>query len=273
MKKAFSSALLFLLVWSCVVVEKGEILPQYSVYSILTPEDSVINVFVGKVFEIGERFNIDSGKYIKEADVFIQSGDENRKLRFNTRTKSYRAINDGFLKYGQKYIVEVSPANGPKLRAETTIPEKPASLQIAEELEEQDFSVQVKWEDRSNERNFYKLSGETQAERLSLILPLSWENGGAIWRTNDAYNSGKIINSPLGIINGLDKVTGKLDVRISLYSMGESYFLFDRKLEEIQLRNSFTEKFESPIFFPSNIVNGLGFFGSYAKTDTIIHVK
>jgi hypothetical protein len=273
MKKLILLIIVALSLNACIVVDESIIIPKYAVYSILCPTDSLISVFVGKVYEVNQSFPTDTGKYISSAKVFISNSEKKEQLIFNRKTKRFELANKGFLESNKQYFLEVNIDNTILLKAKTTIPDEVENVKTNKEINENDANVIISWQDSPQNTNFYKLEAKTESSNLGLYLPFNWEKSGSYWRTNDVFKEGKIINSPYGTLPNLDKVTGKIGVLLTVFNMEKLYFDFDKKIESVQLRDTFTEKFESPIILESNIENGLGLFSSYTKKNIFVSIK
>ena len=273
MKKLFLITLIALSINACKIVDKSIILPKYSVYGILCPTDSLVSVFVGKVYEVNQVFPTDTGKYISSAKVYISNSEKKEQLIFNKKTKKFELINKGFLEYNKTYLLEVNINNSILLKAKTTIPDEIENIKTNKEINENDANITISWQDSPKNTNFYKLEAKMESSNLGLYLPFNWEKSGSFWRTNDVFKEGRIINSPYGTLPNLDKATGKIGISLTIFNMEKLYFDFDKKIESVQIRDTFTEKFESPIILESNMENGLGLFSSYTKKNIFISIK
>jgi hypothetical protein len=255
--------------FSCVKVEEVRILPLYSVYSIVSPTDSLITVFAGNTYSIGESFSIDSGKFISNALVKIFNEENSLSLALNTNTKLYEGVNNNFIKENRTYFLEVI-INNDTLRAETKVPKNPTLTIDTTFVEQDQANLIVSWPKANQEAPAnYRLLGYVDFDG-PFIPFFYWGSEHSIWETQEEYSSGDKITSPIGNFKFSEPFEQGL-VSITLESLDKNWYDFNKNLLALQSRTPFTKLFEAPIYFQSNITNALGIFSSYSQSE--IHLK
>ncbi len=269
MKKVFICLIIAILFYSCIKVDSVQPLPKYSIYGIIAPHDSLLSVFVGKVYAIGQSFPSDTGKYVSTAKVWLESELGIKELFFNKVTKKYQSLNNNYIKSEKVYTLKIKLNDGEMMEATTVVPNDIQNFTFSKAIIADDFILETSWNDDPKIKNYYKLTGLPQSK--SYYSPyFYWDKSLVVWRVGD--NEGKTIKSPQGLLQNISKYDG-VYILLTLQNMEKIYFDFDNKLVAIQNRSSFTEKFETPILFESNIKNGLGLFSSYTEKQVIIQTK
>lgn len=270
MKRLFLFLATSISFYNCINVEEIKSIPKYSVYCILNPDDSKIELFLSNTYTINQSFPIDSGKYIKNAFVYIRSENNVVKLNLNEKTKKYEVQNNDFLKENETYSLQII-INQDTLEAQTIIPPKP-SLIIEEALViNNEAQISISWLKNKNNESYYRLIGSVDTGRASNPF-FYWDNEFGIWRTNNINSQTDIIKSPNG--NFLfGESNQEVEVLITLEILDSSWFQFKNQLDALLIRDSFTKKFESPIYYESNISNAVGVFGSYSKAELNFKLK
>ncbi|MFN8432061.1 MAG: DUF4249 family protein [Spirosomataceae bacterium] len=256
---------------SCIKVEPPQPLPLYSVYGILNPSDTTIKIFLGKTFSINESFSYDSLKFVPGAKIFIETHNKTRKQLFlNNDTKEYETPNNGFLIGGNTYYLKIS-VNGDTLTASTRIPNI-ATIKLEEKsINNNICEIVVSWDKNlESEYNNFRLIGHVNTN--SPIIPgFYWGSDLYLRKINGNDIEGNKIFSPTGSFDITD--FSDANISIQLETLDSILYDFIEKLDAVQTRTSFTKKFESPIFFKSNVKNGSGVFGSMTKSELIISLK
>jgi hypothetical protein len=264
MKKLFLFFVLIASQYACIKVEPPNALPEYSVYSLLNPTDSLIQVFIARTYSLNESFPIDSGRYISGALVKISDGANEMTLELNSYNKVYEAANHGFLKSGKTFYLTVVIGTD-TLSSETSIPEAPELKLEQRGVSENSGQVTVSWnkpQPVSNE--FFRLTGNVEFN--SSFFPFFyWDSTPFLWQTESRLISNDVIYSPVGNFDFAQYDSAR--IHIVLESLDENWFDFKNKLDAVQLRTSFSKKFEAPVYFNSNVKNAIGLFGSFSQTE------
>ena len=263
---------LILVIWqiSCISVEQINPVPNYSVYSILNPSDSIIKVFVAKTYGIEEYFSIDSLKYISNGKVILESENKiSKQLFLNKNTKEYVALNDGFLKPGKRYYLTIIIKKD-TISSNTKIPEYSEIKVELNNVQNNIGQVIVSWNKtiEPNSQN-YRLLGSVNTN--SPITPgFFWGEDLFLNKINGKNVSGNNVVSPLGSFDFTS--FSNANVLVELEVLDSGLYDFREKLDAIQIQTSFTKKFEAPIFFNSNIDNAVGVFGSMTHSEITINL-
>jgi hypothetical protein len=256
---------------SCIKVEPPQPLPLYSVYGILNPSDSIIKIFLGKTFKINESFSFDSLKFVSGAKIFIESDNKTSKQLFlNNDTKEYETPNNGFLIEGNTYYLKIS-VNGDTVTASTRIPNR-ATIKLEEKsIINNTCEILVSWDKNSvSESNNFRLIGHVDTN--SPITPgFYWGSDLYLRKINGNDIEGNKIFSPTGSFDIKDFSNAYISIQVE--TVDSILYDFLEKLDAVQTRTSFTKKFESPIFFKSNVNNGSGIFGSITKSELIFSLN
>jgi hypothetical protein len=262
--------LLFFVSLGCVRVEEINSIPKYSVYCVLNPDEAKIELFLSNTYAINQNFPIDSGKYIRNAKVVVKSNNRSVTLFLNEKTKKYESPNLNFLKENNEYSLQIL-INQDTLNAQTFIPSKPNLTVEESTIIKNEAQIRVKWLKDKINKTYYRLLGSVDTGAASNPF-FYWDNEFGIWRTSGEYSSENTIRSPIG--NFVFPSTSKeVDVLISLESLDNYWYQFKNKLDALLIRDSFTKKFESPIYYQSNITNAVGVFGAFTKTEINLKIK
>jgi hypothetical protein len=251
-------------------VEEIQNIPNYSVYCILNPDAAGIELFLADTYGINEPFPLASGKYIKNARVSIADGSHSKTLLLNEKTKKYEAENLGFVKGNSTYFLRIIIGQD-TLNARTFVPSQTELVIEEAEVYENEAIVRVAWEKDKQNNTSYRLSGSVDAGTASNPF-FYWGSEFGIWRTAGEYSSDNFIRSPVGNFS-FAKALGKVNVQIILESLDNNFYQFRNKLDALLIRDSFTKKFESPIFYTSNVSKAVGIFGAYTKTEIVLEMK
>lgn len=266
MIKRFLALFIFsCLLLSCIEVDTDITMPRASVFSLVSPSDSIISVFVGRVYERGEPILLDSGKYLSEAKVSIRSSTVIKDLMFNNKTKFYEGVNNSFIQPDEPYTLNVE-VEGLSIQGATRVP-----AQYALTVDTLNKEVNVSWKKGSAFGN-YELTGAAVFEGY-FQGRFSWGAKGGIWDTADDQHTGETVTAPAGIITFPETVR-KVLLNIRLRAYDPHTYDFIKKEEILENRTELFKRLEAPVFLNSNLgENAVGLFGSYTESKTEISIE
>ncbi len=248
---------------SCMEVEDTPDIPDTSVYSLISPQDTLIEVFIAKVYRRADFIPLDSGKYIPNAKVFIFSPTDSVELKLNSRTKKYDCRNDGFIKNGETYYLKISFDNK-NLSAQTRIPDKYVPVLSDVSVSNSLATLSLEWQKSGRQQGFYRVLSNVEFD-INLRTGFYWGNAGGPLDTQDTYFNGERIVLEDGNFT-VPYNAKKADLYFSHNSYDPAAYNFIRKLDVIQNRTEFLKHFEAPVFLEYNIDGGaIGLFGSFSN--------
>lgn len=262
--KQFGKSLVFLITLlslACVKVESPDPVPNYSVYGVISPMDEYIQIFFGKTFALGEAFSIDSMKFVPNAKVTLTSNGVIKELKFNSKSKEYESMNNGFLRENQTYQLNIYVGKD-SIFSTTTIPVSPKLILVEGDVSGNNGQVRVSWNKTTTTNANYRLTGAADFD-TPFVPFFYWDSEFYVWTAESRNFPESTILSPLGNFDFAQYTDA--DVTIELESLDAAWYDFEKKLGNLLRQSSFTKKFEAPIFFKSNIKNAVGVFGSYSK--------
>jgi hypothetical protein len=270
MKKYYWIALLGVLVMSlqaCVSdadVDVPEVAPKLVVQGFISPQEDQVQIKVSKSKPV---FGLDNegSLYIENAAVKLMSISDTVILEYNSIERFYYINQDEFpITGGQTYWIEVSADDLPTVYSSTTVPTITPFVNSATYLSTQNFEgggfgessttfeYNVQWMDMESGESYYRL-----------ILGLEGIGSGSepvdLYYT-DALNDGEIISKNVFVGTWYDDINPEQEpFGIYLLSLDENYYLYHRNLILLGGGDPFSE----PVQLHSNIINGLGCFGSF----------
>lgn len=271
------SALVFSACDSGVEIEK--IAPEnlVSVSSLISPQDSVVRVYVYQGKVLGEVARADSA-IIKNAKVSIADGNISSVLVFNSKTNAYE-INNQVLKITalKTYRLEVVTATGVVLKASCTIPSTPAEVVIEGVKDANDFLFNLNWPPLDKTEYFtfkFELVDVLFKPRLGATsgptMRFSFASAQSFFDNKDRPS--KPIES--AVINAF--VAEKVSLKTTFYSLDESTFKYLNTKAAANNWNSNTSGFVPNLREPqaifSNIEGGVGVFSGYNQRIAIFKI-
>lgn len=281
--------LLCQLFYSCIEVDEQvqTANAKIAVVALLSPSDSLIAAFVSIVNPLNKEFNV-SESIPKNAKIVIISGDKKIILPFVDSTQRYQLFNTSFIKFDSQYelFVEVNGYNSVHSSCKT-LKEIVPTASLSNDDKKVTFSI--KWKDTPIETNAYSVYVRYWNQQVR-----SLSSSGVIWNNSisssfsisdvslskteitaigNLTKSKSISDTTTFFVNftNIDQETNTfLSKRSSQYNQNESNqqsiidFISDVSNKQADL-NSFFERFKEPILLPSNIENGLGYFGGYNR--------
>ena len=273
--------------YSCVEIDEqvqtGN--AKIAVVALLSPPDSLIAAFVSIVNPLNKEFNVNES-IPKNAKISIISGDRKIILPYVDSTQRYQIFDKSFVKFDNQYelIVEVKGYNSVRSSYNTLKEITPTASQSNDDKK---VTFSIKWKDTPVEANTYNVYVRywNQQIRSTSFSGVIWNNNiGSSFSISDVNLSNPEITAIANltksksisdtttffvIFSNIDQQTNAFfSKRSSQYNQNESNqqsisdFISDVSNKQTDL-NSFFERFKEPVLIPSNIENGLGYFGGY----------
>lgn len=257
--------------------------PKFAVVAVISPTDSLVTAFVSTINPLGQEFKAPDVT-VKNAKVIIKSGAEQLQLRYVDSTQRYQVVTKSFVRYDTNYELLVEIPNQTPLKATyKTLKEISPTIQLTQD--KQKVEIGVNWKDTPDESNLYSLSINYWNAQLGRISSsgIDWEG---IARTSITISDNGSLNYTVKgtllksssvsdttkftlLFYNIDKATSDFfNKRSAQYNQNranqQSIFDFIADVSQNQTDlNTFFERFKEPVLLPSNIENGLGFFGGY----------
>ncbi len=274
------------LVSACIEVESPQPLPDYAVFCVLSPGDSLLIATLSRVVPVGERYRLDSTVALPDAVVTLAEGNRVVRLRYNARNFRYEIRNEGFVQPQRTYRLAAEIKNQAPLRASCRVPSDGLAFTTTGEFSGEDYVFSVTWTDLPGEENFYFLTGEVQGNvpmrvpignGLTGISPLmvAWGTGfNPRVFTTDKNRDGQRFYSPEGIVRRAANATDSVLLSIRLENRSPEYFEYSQKiLDQPMGEDGLISRFKEPALVPSNVENGLGLFGAFSRKTIRVRLK
>jgi hypothetical protein len=275
--------------YSCIEVDEQlqTANAKLAVIALLSPSDSLVAAFVSVVNPLNKEFNV-SESVPRNAKVSIISGGKKIILPFVDSTQRYQLFDKGFIKFNNQYelLVEVNGYNSVHSSC-NMLKEIIPTASISNDDKKVTFTI--KWKDTPIETNAYSVYVRywNQQVRSISFSGVIWNNSiGSSFNVSDVNlsnpeitaignltKSKSISDTTTFFVNftNIDQQTSTfLSKRSSQYNQNESNqqsisdFISDVSNKQADL-NSFFERFKEPVLLPTNIENGLGYFGGYSR--------
>lgn len=276
-----------LIAFGCVEVNtvSPKTSPKFAVIALISPTDSLITAFVSAINPLGQEFKA-SDMIVKNAKVSMSSGKEQLQLRYVDSTQRYQAVTKSFVKYDTHYDLSVEiPSQLPLKAGYKTLKEISPTIQLTKA--EQKIGIEVSWKDTPEEANIYSLSinyWNAQLRRIS-SSGIDWEgiarssitisdreNNHSIFTSKGTLSKSSSISDTTKftlLFYNIDQTTSNFfNKRSAQYNQNQANqqsiidFITDVSQNQTDL-NTFFERFKEPVLLPTNVENGLGFFGGY----------
>ena len=260
-------------------VENQVLTPQnlVSVSSLISPQDSIVRVFVYQGKTLGEIANA-SQAVIKDAKLSIADENVSRDLVFSAKTNSYEISNQVLKVMASKtYRLQVITATGIVLKASCTVPPTPAEVVIDGIKDGNDFVFNLNWPPVDNTAYFsfdFELTDVVFKPRLGVTFgpQLALFFGG----TQSLFNNKDRPNKPIErkVVNAF--VAEKISLKTAFFSMDENTFKYLSTKADANNWNANTSGFvpnlrePQPVF--SNVEGGVGVFGGYNKKVSVFKI-
>ncbi|WP_169579743.1 DUF4249 family protein [Runella zeae] len=283
------SIFLWILVWvitsNCIEVSplSPKASPKFAVVAVISPTDSLVTAFVSTINPLGQEFKT-SDMVVKNAKVNIKSGAEQLQLQYVDSIQRYQTVTKSFVRYDTNYELLVEIPNQTPLKATyKTLKEISPTIQLIQD--KQNVEIKVNWKDTPDESNVYSLSINYWNAQLGRISSsgIDWEgiartsitisdNGNLNYTAKGTLPKSSSVSDTTKftlLFYNIDKATSDFfNKRSAQYNQNQANqqsifeFITDVSQNQTDL-NTFFERFKEPVLLPSNIENGLGFFGGY----------
>lgn len=273
MKKILSLPLIFL-IFACeewqVESPIQNLRELIVVNSMISPQDSLLTVYVSRGEDLGKTVRIDS-LIIKNAKVFISDGINQEELFFNPNNKRYEAIPKK-VKIIENKTYNLEVIYGAKiLKASCTVPKKVENLRVEGKLINDDYALSTRWEDLDDEKNFYLLSSSVTNKANTISTTIDWDNK-SLSENRIITSRAKNILIYTGIIRFF-KSNKYEKIKVKVSSIDSNYEQYILKQSSIKSDGGIFDGFIEPKLNYTNIKSGAGIFGAFNLSQLEIIVK
>ena len=240
------------------------------VYSVISPQDSVIEVKVYKsnplFSEVIYKWEEDKFPPVMNATVLLSGEGQSVTIPYDEENKAYRMDRSAiYIKAGGHYELKVMAPGFAQVNAECTVPgQTPPDIEITgsgmtEETGMEEWYFEFRFKDLPEIGHYYLVTaglihqdqymGE---EAQTYVYSASFKQGNSL--VNDKSNDGGYFNYrtyPLSLY-----YVGSNNVWVSLSLIDENYYQYAQSVYNFQNENPFSEP--TPVY--SNIKGGLGVF-------------
>lgn len=251
-----------------------------AISSFVSPQDSLIVVYVYKGQKVGSIIKSDSAR-IRDAAVTVSNGSKQVNLLYNDSTKRYEAENL-FRNSEPGTILSLEVIAPEQLTAYATaiIPPKPNEVSVKGTRVGKDYLFSVIWENPSSYK-FYNVWADVEGEiRSSIgIFPLITSidiPDNSFYFPSDKQASGR--NSETGIVNSAyDATSERVVLIVTVANVDDTFFKFYKSFREYQtwLANTSDNlpNFKESVPIYSNVRNGTGYFAAYNSSKKTVRIK
>ncbi|WP_170118944.1 DUF4249 family protein [Dyadobacter jiangsuensis] len=251
-----------------------------AISSFVSPQDSLIAVYVYKGQKVGSVIKSDSAR-IRDATVKVSNGSKHVNLSYNQSSKRYEAENL-FRNSEPGTILSLEVIAPEQLTAYATavIPPKPNDVSVKGTRVGKDYLFSVNWENPGSYK-FYNVWAEVEGEiRSSIgIFPLITSidiPDNSFYFPSDKQASGR--NSESGIVNSAyDATSERVVLTVTVANVDDTFFKFYKSFREYQtwLANTSDNlpNFKESVPIYSNIRNGTGYFAAYNSNKKTVSIK
>jgi|JI6StandDraft_1071083.scaffolds.fasta_scaffold94686_2 hypothetical protein len=259
-------------------VEIDRILPDnlVAVSSLISPQDSVVRVYVYQGKALGEVARSDAA-IISDAKVTIEGNNTIHSLVFDAKTNSYSISNQEVkVTPSKQYKLQVTTKSGIILKASCIVPSNPDMTIIKGLQEGNDYIFNLEWPVLDKVAFFtfsFDLTDVIFKPQLGASSgpSLGFITGSNLFNNNDRPN--KLIESKVFNAFRAEKVS----LKTTFYSLEGNAFNYLKTKTDAYNWNSNTSglipnlREPQPVF--SNIQGGVGIFGAYNQGITITSIK
>jgi Domain of unknown function (DUF4249) len=257
-------------------------LPKYAVVSTVSPADTLLSAFVSKVIPVGDNFN--SEELIPQNAIVKISGEGKAiELKYNSTSKRYESREKGFINFGKKYELSVSIPQAVNLKAITEILPK-RHFDLETETKQDTLYLTAKWTKNKQTESYTGISAFYAGKTPNTFQYVSW---GRYTETDTGIEAfGKLALANIAKPNILTVRWTEMDIVARTYFLKRSQqYNQNESLQQSMLAfavgasanganlNSFFERFKDPVLLPTNVQNGLGYFGSYIVDEQKVVLK
>lgn len=273
------------------------------VQGFISPQDTVLAVYVDRPTSVlGLYTDAESPSRRYPVDnAIVDISDGTRTVRLSKRnglvppaTVSYElyygvSTRDFPVVAGRTYTLSASAVGFPSVSAQCTVPTavQPTDIrldstnQTSAGQQRRTYTSQLQWQDPAGARNYYRVTGQ------ALLMYRSRTGTSATARDTTVYQTRSLSFDGDNNVSDLNRDGQRLTLNASLTLYGtteqpqqfamtlgnldEGLYLF---LEAVRnQRRQGSNPFSEPILIPSNIQNGLGYFGAFNQTTLTIKAK
>jgi hypothetical protein len=248
-----------------VDVDVPETPPKLVVNAFLNPHDPFIRVNVRSSIPLFGTTEVTDWQTVDDAVVVLTGPGGSVTIPYVEQDAVYMLpATEIQIIAGETYRIDVSAPGFKSVYATTTVPlQTPvfslADVEVEEELMEGGytsllFKYSFEWSDVSDLPDYYEISIQQYGYEIL------YEN------YDDEDLNGQLIRKKLETFNGS---TGEMaePFHIYLLNTSEDYYLYKRSIKNV----SFGDPFAEPTLVYTNVVNGLGCFGSYTGSSVFIN--
>jgi len=241
-------------------------------YSFISPQDTVIQVFVGNSLPLfaGSQ-NIQFEPELINATVRLSDGINEIIIPFNTQTLNFEySTSDYPIVSGTTYTLTIEVEGYETVTAQTTVPMQTPHFTSTELMllhegssngfEPQDkYAIDMKWNDIAGTENYYSVNifstyGEYTNADARYYYTDKDADGTTLSRRAETYS----YYYPEG---GIEP-----SFRIYLLNVNKDYYLYHRSIQNITYGDPFSE----PSMVYTNFENGLGCFGAFNGSSVLL---
>ncbi len=255
-----------------VNIDLPETPPKLVVVSFISPQDTLLRVYVGESVPIFQRGNNVNNPPKIIANATVQMISDTKSVTFIYKKEGYYDIKatNFLIEAGKTYKIEVSTPDGKRAKSKCTIPaQQNTSLQVKLENTQDSYTyaAQAAWKDEGTENNFYRLMGFGMAY-LGPSEPIYYSDDVLMdWRGTDVGRQGTSISIRpdfnkygAGTIPFPDN---KEHYMLILLNTDEAYHKYITTRENAYYNDG--NPFAEPIPVYTNIDGGLGIFAGYQQ--------
>ncbi|MFD2936740.1 DUF4249 domain-containing protein [Spirosoma flavum] len=262
---------------------------QLVVNCFISPQDTMLTAKVTRSRPVLDNDPLKSVE-ITNALVQLTNGTQSVTLVYNSQLQYYRASATKMpIRANTTYTLIVHTPDGNQVTAVTNVPQAiplktvrldSALVTEADKSVQKQFSVVCTWQDAGTTTNFYQVQGNIKGVQRELPATASAVNLGVIpfIMTDNSLGlvNNKGVNALLSVsaylwdkagITAINKRYRSTAVTVSLLHVNEAYYRYHEAVDR-QLQAS-SNPFAEPVLIPSNIVGGLGCFGSYNRSSSV----
>ncbi len=281
----------------------GEIKPKLVVHAYISPQDTMIRVFVTESIPVFKEIGESGQHVIKDARVVLSDSRQEVVLNYDSTYQAYTIAADrmGGIQAGYTYRLKVQDESR-SVEASTTIPSvSPAIASYKVDTSytssgtgfgrrDTTLAVQFTWRDPAGHRNFYRVIGKAIVimdyreyesdgvfiyKRGRVTMPLYWDNSyGRSDFQSDVHSDGAVMQSPVGRVSirrptffsqdGIEYAERPNEVRtITLELLHTDEPYYRYQQSALQHDEASGNPFAEPVLLYSNVKGGLGVFASY----------
>jgi hypothetical protein len=249
----------------------------YSVSSIISPGDSLIQVYVYRGRPLGTLVRSDSA-IIDNAEVIISDGDNKYLLRYNYSLGRYIISGEKVkIQENKRYQLRIKLPDNYTIEAFCLVPKELIAPLVQGNRNKDDYNFTVSWAKDATFRYFM-----ITYEMVDVKVPFNPDP-----RDNPSFplvaNEQAVYDREANQLGSIDQTlrnafkADNISLKVSLYSFDSDLYQYLKTLNRFKNWQANADEFVPNLREPqpvySNVVGGYGIFGAYVKRDTIIKIK